>query len=109
MGEVYRARDTRLDRTVAIKILPQEVAGDADLKARFEREARALSAVTHPTICRLYDVGSQDGTEYLGMEYLEGQALLERLADGPMPLDDVIRIAVEIADALEKAHKHGIV
>lgn len=106
---MYRARDTRLDRNVAIKILPDEVAGDADLKARFEREARAISAVTHPNICRLYDVGSQDGAEYLVMEYLEGQALLERLADGPMPLDDVIRIGREIADALEKAHKHGII
>ncbi|HKO55346.1 MAG TPA: protein kinase, partial [Thermoanaerobaculia bacterium] len=109
MGEVYRARDTRLDRTVAIKILPQEVAGDPDLRLRFEREARAISAVTHPNICRLYDVGSQDGTEYLVMEYLEGQALLERLVDGPMALEEVLRIGIEIADALEKAHRHGIV
>src|ERR1051325_727605 len=107
MGEVYRARDTRLDRTVAIKILPQEVAGDADLKARFEREARAISAVTHPNICRLYDVGSQDGTEYLVMEYLEGETLADRLERGPIPPQELLRVGSQVSDALAKAHQQG--
>src|SRR5215471_13472778 len=86
MGEVYRARDTRLDRTVAIKILPPHLSSNAELNARFEREARAVSALNHPNICHLYDIGSQDGTAFLVMEYLEGESLAERLHQGPLPI-----------------------
>ena len=109
MGEVYRARDTRLDRTVAIKVLPSEVAGDSDLRARFEREARAVAALDHPHICGIYDVGSVDGTHYLVMPHLEGQTLAARLEKRPLPFDEALRIAAEIADALDKAHRQGIV
>ena len=109
MGEVYKARDTRLDRTVAIKVLPSEVAGDSDLRARFEREARAVAALDHPHICGIYDVGSVDGTHYLVMPHLEGQTLAARLEKGPLPLDQALKIAVEIADALDKAHRQGII
>ena len=109
MGEVYKARDTRLDRTVAIKVLPGEVAGDSDLRARFEREARAVAALDHPHICGIYDVGSVDGTHYLVMPHLEGQTLAARLEKGPLPLDQALKIAVEIADALDKAHRQGII
>lgn len=108
MGEVYRARDTRLDRTVAIKVLPSEVAGDTDLRSRFEREARAVAALDHPHICGIYDVGSVDGTHYLVMPHLEGQTLAARLEKGPLPLDQALQIASEIADALDKAHLQGI-
>src|SRR5467141_3419459 len=109
MGEVYRARDTRLDRTVAIKVLPQHLADTPEARQRFEREARAVSALNHPHICTLHDVGSQDGTEYLVMEYLEGETLSARLEKGPLPLDVVLRYGVEIADALDKAHRQGII
>jgi len=109
MGEVYRARDTRLDRIVAIKVLPKHFQSDADLKVRFEREARAVSALQHAHICTLFDVGNQDGVEYLVMEYLEGETLAARLHKGPLPADQVLKIAIEIADALDKAHRHGIV
>ena len=109
MGEVYKARDTRLDRTVAIKVLPSEVAGDADSRARFEREARAVAALDHPHICGIYDVGCVDGTHYLVMPHLEGQTLAARLERGPLPLDQALTIAAEIADALDKAHRQGIV
>src|SRR5579862_8111357 len=109
MGEVYRARDTRLDRTVAIKILPTELANDPDLRARFEREARAIAALDHPHICAIYDVGQSDGIDFLVMQYLEGESLAERLKKGPLPVDQVFRIAAEIASALDKAHRHGIV
>ena len=109
MGEVYRARDTRLDRTVAIKVLPAHFAGNADMAQRFEREARAISALTHPHICALYDVGNQDGTAFLVMELLEGESLAARLAKGPLPVDQVLRFGVEIAEALEKAHGQGII
>ena len=109
MGEVYRARDTRLDRVVAIKVLPKKFQSDSDLKVRFEREARAISSLQHSNICTLFDVGSQDGVEYLVMEYLEGETLSARLQKGPIPLDQVLKIAIEIADALEKAHRHGII
>ncbi len=109
MGEVYKARDTRLDRTVAIKVLPSEVAGDSDLRARFEREARAIAALDHPHICGIYDVGHVDGTHYLVMPHLEGQTLAARLEKGPLPLDQALKIATEIADALDKAHRQGII
>ena len=109
MGEVYRARDTRLDRTVAIKILPSHLSSDPELKQRLEREAKAISALQHPHICTLYDIGTQDGTEFLVMEYLDGQTLAERLQKGPLPVDQVIRIGTEIAQALEKAHQQGII
>jgi serine/threonine-protein kinase len=109
MGEVYRARDTRLDRTVAIKVLPQHLADTPEARQRFEREARAVSALNHPHICTLHDVGSQDGTEYLVMEYLEGETLAARLEKGPLPLAQVLKLGVEISDALDKAHRQGIV
>ncbi|MGH9444054.1 MAG: protein kinase domain-containing protein [Thermoanaerobaculia bacterium] len=128
MGEVYKARDTRLGRDVAIKVLPSHLSDDPELKARFEREARAISQLTHPHICTLYDVGetqviasetkpsdltASSGTtvavQYLVMELLEGQTLAERLEKGPLPVEQVLRSAVEIADALDKAHRAGIV
>jgi Tol biopolymer transport system component len=109
MGEVYRARDTRLDRTVAIKVLPTHLSADPELKLRFEREAKAISALQHPNICTLHDVGSQDGVDFLVMEYLEGQTLADRLVKGALPLDQVLKIGAEIAAALEKAHRQGIV
>ena len=105
MGEVYRARDTRLDRSVAVKVLPAELAHRADLRARFEREAKTISSLNHPHICALYDVGD----DYLVMELLEGDTLADRIARGPIPTEQLLRIGVEIADALEKAHRHGIV
>lgn len=108
MGEVYRARDTRLDRTVAIKILPDHLAGRAELRERFEREARTIASLNHPHICTLYDIGHQAGTDYLVMEYLEGETLAERVKKGPLPLDQVLRYAIEISDALDKAHRKGI-
>ena len=91
MGEVYRARDTRLDRSVAIKVLPERLANDADARQRFEREARAVSSLSHPHICSLYDIGEQEGVYYLVLEYLEGETLAERLASGPLPWEDVLR------------------
>ena len=109
MGEVYRARDTRLDRTVAIKILPVHLAEKPDARERFEREARAISALNHPHICHLYDVGSQDGVRYLVMEYLEGETLANRLLRGPLPQDQFLKYGIEICDALEKAHRTGVV
>jgi eukaryotic-like serine/threonine-protein kinase len=108
MGEVYRARDTRLDRTVAIKILPDHLADRAELRERFEREARTVASLNHPHICTLYDIGHQDGTDYLVMEYLEGETLAERLKKGPLPLQQVLQYAIEVADALDKAHRRGI-
>ncbi len=109
MGEVYRASDTRLARDVAIKVLPAEFAKDAQLRARFEREARAISSLNHPNICMLFDVGSQHDVDYLVMEYLDGEPLTERLARGQMPIADVLRYGIEIADALDKAHRTGII
>jgi eukaryotic-like serine/threonine-protein kinase len=108
MGEVYRARDTRLDRTVAIKILPDHLADRAELRERFEREARTVASLNHPHICTLFDIGHQDGIDYLVMEYLEGETLSERLKKGPLPLEKVLQYAIEIADALDKAHRKGI-
>jgi serine/threonine protein kinase len=109
MGEVYRARDTRLDRTVAIKILPFHLAGSPEARQRFEREARAISSLSHPNICHLYDVGSQDGTDYLVMEYLEGETLASRLMRGPLPPDQVLKCGIEICEGLDKAHRSGVV
>ena len=109
MGEVYRAKDTRLDRTVAIKVLPSHLSSDPELKQRMEREAKAISALQHPNICTLYDIGTQDGTDFLVMEYLEGQTLAERLEKGPLPVEQVLKIGTEIAQALDKAHQQGII
>jgi eukaryotic-like serine/threonine-protein kinase len=109
MGEVYRARDTRLDRTVAIKVLPQHLSSNTDLKQRFEREARAISSLNHPHICTLHDIGHQDGVDFLVMEYLEGETLAHRLRKGPLPLKEALKIGIEICEALDKAHRAGIV
>jgi serine/threonine protein kinase/Tol biopolymer transport system component len=109
MGEVYRAKDTRLDRTVAIKVLPSHLSSNPELKQRMEREAKAISALQHANICTLHDIGTQDGTDFLVMEYLEGQTLADRLAKGPLPIEQVLKIGTEIAQALEKAHQHGII
>ncbi|HEV8630465.1 MAG TPA: protein kinase [Thermoanaerobaculia bacterium] len=109
MGEVYRARDVRLDRTVAVKVLPPAFAADGERRARLEREARAISSLNHPNICSLFDVGNQDGVEYLVMEHLEGETLDRRLDRGPLPLDQLLRVAVDIAAALGRAHRQGIV
>src|ERR1043166_4003340 len=109
MGEVYRASDTRLSRDVAIKVLPAEFARDAQLRARFEREAKAISSLNHPNICMLFDVGTQNDVEYLVMEYLDGEPLTERLARGPLAVSDTLRYGIEIADALDKAHRSGII
>ena len=108
MGEVYRAIDTRLDRTVAIKILPAHLSSNPEAKQRFEREARAISSLNHPNICTLYDVGHQDGTDYLVMEFLEGETLADRLVKGPLPLDQVLEYGIEISEGLEKAHTAGV-
>ena len=109
MGEVYKARDSRLDRTVAIKVLPAHVATDPDLKQRFEREAKAIAALNHPHICTLHDIGSEGGTDFLVMEYLDGQTLAQRLENGALPLEEALQVAIAIADALDKAHRQGIV
>src|SRR5215467_3687409 len=100
MGEVYKASDTRLNRTVAIKVLPEHFSTDAEMKQRFEREAQTIAALNHPHICTLYDVGRQDGAEFLVMECLEGETLAQRIARGPMPLDEALKVAIAIADAL---------
>jgi len=109
MGEVYRARDTRLGRDVAIKILPQHLTEMPDAQLRFEREARAVSSLNHPHICTLHDIGHQNGTDFLVMEFLEGETLAKRLEKGPLGGAELLRIAIEIADALEKAHRQGVV
>jgi serine/threonine protein kinase len=109
MGEVYRAKDTRLDRTVAIKVLPSHLSSDPELKQRMEREARAISALQHANICTLHDIGAQDGIDFMVMEYLEGQTLAARLEKGPLPLDQVLKVGTEVAQALDKAHRHGII
>jgi serine/threonine protein kinase len=109
MGEVYRARDTRLERTVAIKVLPAHLSASAQARERFEREAKAISSLSHPHICPLYDVGHQDGTDFLVMEYLEGETLADRLKKGRLPLEQVLQYAIQIADALDAAHSHGVI
>ena len=108
MGEVYKARDTRLDRIVAIKVLPDHLSSKPDLRERFEREARTIASLNHPHICTLFDIGHQDGTDFLVMEYVEGETLAQRLTKGPLPLDQTLKYAIEIADALDKAHRKGI-
>jgi eukaryotic-like serine/threonine-protein kinase len=109
MGEVYRARDIRLDRTVAVKVLASHLSSSPELKQRMEREARAISSLNHPHICHLYDIGSQDGTDYLVMEFLEGETLAERLRKGPLPLNEILRIGIAVTEALAVAHRQGIV
>ncbi len=108
MGEVYKATDTRLERTVAIKVLPAHVASDPERKQRFEREAKTVAALSHPHICPVFDVGREGETDFLVMEYLEGETLAERLQKGALPLDLALRYAIEIADALDKAHRQGV-
>jgi eukaryotic-like serine/threonine-protein kinase len=109
MGEVYKAKDTRLDRTVAVKVLPSHLSKSEEVRKRFEREAKTISSLSHPHICALYDVGNQDGVEFLVMEYLEGETLADRLGKGQLPLEATLRFGIEIADALDKAHRQGIV
>src|SRR3972149_1197787 len=109
MGEVYKAKDTRLDRTVAIKVLPSHLSDNARLKERFEREARAVSSLNHPHICTLYDIGRENGVDFMVMEHIEGETLADRLRKGALPLDQALRHAIEIADALDKAHRQGVV
>src|SRR5579859_3769107 len=109
MGEVYRAKDTRLERTVAIKILPTEFANDPVRKQRLEREAKTISNLNHPHICVLHDIGHQDGIDYLVMECVEGETLARRLDKGPLPLEQVLTYGAQIADALNKAHRSGVV
>src|SRR6476661_4615256 len=109
MGEVYKARDTRLDRTVAIKVLPSHLSSSEEVRQRFEREAKTISSLSHPHICALYDVGNQDGVEFLVMEYLEGETLSDRLLKGALPAEQTLRYGIEMADALDKAHRQGIV
>jgi serine/threonine-protein kinase len=108
MGEVYKARDTRLDRIVAIKVLPAHLADRADLRERFDREAKTIASLNHPHICTLYDTGHQDGIDYLVMEYLEGETLAQRLQRGALPIQQVLQYAIEISDALDKAHRKGV-
>lgn len=109
MGEVYRAKDTRLDRVVAIKVLPSQLAGDPEKRQRFEREARTISTLSHQHVCSLYDIGHQDGVDYLVLEYLEGETLEKRLEKGPLPTKEALKYAVELGDALDKAHRQGII
>ncbi len=108
MGEVYRARDTRLDRVVAIKVLPAHLSQRAELRERFELEARTISSLNHPHICSLYDIGEHEETRFLVMEYLEGETLAARLTKGALPMDEVLRYAIQVADALDKAHRQGV-
>src|SRR3954469_8003696 len=109
MGEVYRATDTRLGRVVAIKVLGAEMSGRAESRERFEREARTISNLNHPHICTLYDVGRQDGIDYIVMEYLEGVTLAAALERGPLALDAALQIGIQVGDALDKAHRQGVV
>src|ERR1700737_1647209 len=108
MGEVYKARDTRLNRIVAIKVLPAHLSDRAELRERFEREARTIASLNHPHICTLFDIGQQAGIDYLVMEHLEGETLAQRLLKGPLPLEQVLQYSIEISDALDKAHHKGV-
>ena len=109
MGEVYKAKDTRLDRTVAIKVIPSHIAADSDIRERFEREARAVSSLNHPNICTLHDIGSQDGVQFIVMEHIEGETLGDRLKKGALSLEEALRYGGEVTDALDKAHRQGVV
>lgn len=109
MGEVYKARDVRLDRTVAIKVLPAHLSENVQLRQRFEQEARAVSSLNHPNICTLHDIGRADGIDFMVMEYIEGETLAERIARGAIPLEEAIEIGLRVADALDKAHRNEIV
>src|ERR1700687_4816487 len=108
MGDVYRPRDTRLDRIVAIKVLPTHLADRSELRGRFEREAKTIASLNHPHICTLYDTGHQDDIDFLVMEYIEGETLAQRLVKGALPIQQVLQYAIEISDALDKAHRKGI-
>src|SRR5262245_991522 len=108
MGEVYKATDTRLNRTVAIKVLPPHFTDNPEMKQRFDREAQVIAGLNHPHICTLYDVGHQQDTEFLVMEYLEGETLAARIERGALPLDEALKVGLAIADALDKAHSQGI-
>ena len=107
MGEVYKARDTRLDRTVAVKVLPEEIAKREDLRARFEREARAVASLNHPNICSLFDIGRHEEKSYMVMELVDGETLAQRSGKGTLPLDQALKYATQIADALDRAHRAG--
>ena len=109
MGEVYCARDTRLDRTVAVKILPSHLSENPEAKQRFDREARAISSLSHPNICTLYDVGHENGIDYLVMEFLEGETLADRLRKGPLTAQPLLKWGIDICAGLEKAHKTGVI
>jgi serine/threonine protein kinase len=109
MGEVYRAKDSRLGRDVAVKVLPSRFAADAEARERFEREARTIAQISHPNICSIFDVGSHEGTGYLVMELLEGESLADRLAKGPLPLSQALRVGRDVCAALAAAHRKGIV
>src|SRR5258707_2821165 len=109
MGEVYRARDTRLERDVAIKILPAQLSSDPVRKQRFQREAKTISSLNHPHICTLHDIGSQDGVDYLVMEYVEGETLEKALLKAPLPTAKTLEYGIQIAQALDKADRNGIV
>ena len=109
MGEVYRAKDTRLDRTVAIKVLPEHLSASPDIRQRFEREAKVVSSLSHPHICTLHDVGQHEGIDFLVMEHLEGETLAQRLSQGALPMEQVLELGGQIADALDKAHKSGVI
>src|SRR5580698_1727534 len=109
MGEVYRARDTRLERTVAIKVLPEQLSQKADLRQRLDREARTISKLSHPNICTLHDIGHQEGMDFLVFEFVEGTTLRQLLASNTLPMRKIISIAVQVADGLAKAHETGII
>ena len=109
MGEVYRARDTRLDRSVAVKILPPHLSDNPEARQRFEREAKSISSLNHANVCTLHDIGEQDGIDYLVMELLDGETLADRLLRGPLPTNQVLKIGAEICDGLDRAHRCGVV
>jgi serine/threonine protein kinase len=109
MGEVYRAKDTRLGRDVAVKVLPQHLSANPEVRARFAREAKTVSSLNHPHICTLFDVGRDGETDYLVMELIEGETLAERLAKGALPTTEVLKFGAQIADALDRAHRAGVV